>query len=100
VLKSGGQGSGSIAERTDRDPAIAAAWRLPYSRSSFESVGHEVGKLFAGKRADIEEVLIRAYELPEAAVSVSVSLDRVSLPMEEPKPRPPDETEAVPREFT
>ena len=63
--------------------------RLPYSRSSFERVGHEVGKLFAGKRAGIEEMLIRAYELPKEAVSVSVSLDRVSLPMEEPKPRPP-----------
>jgi hypothetical protein len=63
--------------------------RLPYSRSSFERVGHEVGKLFAGKRAGIEETLIRAYELPKEAVSVSVSLDRVSLPMEEPKPRPP-----------
>ncbi len=63
--------------------------RLPYSRSSFERIGHEVGELFAENRAPIEEALIRAFEVPERAKSVSVSLDRVSLPMEEPKPRPP-----------
>ena len=63
--------------------------RLPYSRSSFERVGHEVGELFAAKRVPIEETLIRLFEVPEQAKSVSVSLDRVSLPMEEPKPRPP-----------
>jgi hypothetical protein len=63
--------------------------RLPYSRSSFERVGHEVGELFADKRVPIEETLIRAFEVPKEAKSISVSLDRVSLPMEEPKPRPP-----------
>jgi hypothetical protein len=63
--------------------------RLPYSRSSFERIGHEVGELFARRRVPIEEALIRAYEVPKEAKSVSVSLDRVSLPMEEPKPRPP-----------
>ena len=63
--------------------------RLPYSRSSFERVGHEVGELFAEKHVPIEETLIRTYEVPKQARSVSVSLDRVSLPMEEPKPRGP-----------
>lgn len=63
--------------------------RLPYSRSSFERVGHEVGARHAAKRVTVEETLIRAFEVPKEAASVSVSLDRVSLPMEEPKPRPP-----------
>lgn len=63
--------------------------RLPYSRSSFERVGHEVGELFAKKRVPIEETLIRAFEVPKEARSVSVSLDRVTVPMEEPKPRRP-----------
>lgn len=63
--------------------------RLPYSRSSFERVGHEVAELFAEKRVPIEESLIRAFEVPAQARSVSTSLDRVALPMEEPKPRGP-----------
>jgi hypothetical protein len=37
----------------------------------------------------IEEALIRSFEVPAEAKSVSVSLDRVTVPMEEPKPRPP-----------
>ena len=37
---------------------------------------------------DIEEALIEEYEVPAAARSVSVSLGRVSVAMEEPRPRP------------
>jgi hypothetical protein len=37
---------------------------------------------------DIEDVLIDAYEIPQEARSVSVSLDRVSVAMEEPRDRP------------
>jgi hypothetical protein len=61
---------------------------LPYSRSSFERVGHEVGGLYVREQSVIENRLIRAYEPPSNAASVSVSLDRVSVAMEEPKPRP------------
>jgi hypothetical protein len=62
--------------------------RLEYSRSSFERVAHEVGALYVEAHADIEDALIEAYEVPADARSITVSLDRVSVPMEEPRPRP------------
>jgi hypothetical protein len=57
--------------------------RVPYARASFERVGHTVGAQYMGRRAAIEEEVSEEYEVPPAAVSVSVALDRVSLPMEE-----------------
>lgn len=62
--------------------------RLPYARASFERVAHLVGALAVASRQDIEDLLIDAYEIPAEAKSISVSLDRVSVPMEEPRPRP------------
>jgi len=78
------QGTSREAEQTAQ-----RLGQLPYSRSSFERVGHEVGARFGERRADIEEALIRAYEVPENAAAVSASLDRVSIPMEQEKPRGP-----------
>ncbi len=63
--------------------------RLPYSRASFERVAHLVGALAVAGHQDIEDALIDAVEVPEEARSISVSLDRVSVPMEEPRQRPP-----------
>ena len=62
--------------------------RLPYSRSSFERVAHLVGALAVADRQDSEDVLIDTVEVPSEARSVSVSRDRVSVPMAEPRPRP------------
>ena len=62
--------------------------RLPYSRASFERVAHMVGALAVANRQDIEDALIDAYEVPKEGRSISVSLDRVSVPMEEPRKRP------------
>src|SRR5207237_4854370 len=62
--------------------------RLPDSSSWFERVTHLVGALAVADHQDIEDALIDAVEVPEEASSVSVSLDRVSVPMEEPRPRP------------
>ena len=62
--------------------------RLPYARSSFERVAHWVGALAVAERQDLEDALIDAYEVAEEARSVSVSLDRVSVPIEEPRARP------------
>lgn len=62
--------------------------RLPYSRSSFERVGQAVGALFESSRLDVEEALAESEQVPAEARSVSVSLDRVAVPMEEPRQRP------------
>ena len=79
-----------VQQGTSRDAAATAEeyGRLPYSRSSFEQVAHLVGALAVAEHQDIEDVLIDAVEVPPEARSVSVSLDRVSVPMEEPRPRP------------
>src|SRR5574337_1635334 len=60
-----------------------------YSRCSFERVAHAVGELYGDRNDVIEDALITAYEPPEEARSVSVGLDRVSMPMIEPRARPP-----------
>src|SRR5260221_12472551 len=53
----------------------------------FHNVGQVVGRRFVGAREQIEEVLIESYEIPSDACSVSVSIDRVSVPMQEPRKR-------------
>jgi hypothetical protein len=72
----------------DAEDSAQQMQRLPYSRSSFERVGHLVGELYTTSHAEIEDTLIRTFEVPNEAASVSVSVDRVSLPMEEPRKRP------------
>lgn len=80
----------SVQMNTSREAAASAAKmeRLPYSRTSFEKVAHIVGAFAVASNKDIEDTLIEAYEIPDEAVSVSVSLDRVSIPIEVPRPRP------------
>lgn len=80
-----------LARGTSREAEDASAVErtLPYSRSSFEKVGHAVGVAMRDRRVDIEEMLIAEMEIPNNAVSASVALDRTTVPMEEPRPRPP-----------
>jgi hypothetical protein len=62
--------------------------RLPYSRSSFERVAHLVGEMYEIRSDEVEDALVAAYEIPTDARSVSVGMDRIAVPMEEPRPRP------------
>ena len=77
------QGTAREAESTSREIG-----RLPYCASTFERVGHQVGRLFQEHHADIEDLLIEEHQVSEHAVAVSISLDRVSVPMEEERKRP------------
>jgi hypothetical protein len=77
------QGTSREAEMTGRQVG-----RLPYSRSSFERVGHAVGAIYEVQHAPIEDALIAEYSVPGEARSITTGLDRVSIPMEEPLSRP------------
>jgi hypothetical protein len=79
-----------VSQTTSREAAEGAkkTGRLMYSRSAFEDLAHLVGEHYVPRHKDVEDALISAYVPPTAAASVSAALDRVSLPMEEPRPRP------------
>ena len=62
--------------------------RLPYSRASFERVAHELGEDWVRNHAEIEDVILEAFEVSPESASISVGLDRVSVPMEEPRAKP------------
>ena len=47
--------------------------RLPYARSSFESIGQAVGRQYTAVRVDLEESLIEEYPVPADVASISVS---------------------------
>ena len=47
-----------------------------------------VGELWLEHHADIEDALIEAFEVAAEAASISVAIDRASVPMEEEVPRP------------
>lgn len=77
------QGTAREAEQTAKQLG-----RLPYSRCSFDRVGHAVGKRYLEQRESVEQQLIEQFELPAGAQGVSVSLDRISVPIEEQRARP------------
>lgn len=83
-----------MANDVQRGPSREAAdaarqsGRFAYSRASFERVAHLVGEHWLREHADIEDQLAQEFVIPTEAVAMSVALDRVSVPMEEPAKRP------------
>lgn len=67
---------------------------LPYSRSSHFRVGDEIGTRWEEIRDGIEGGLATEMALPEAAAAISVAVDRVSMPMAEPRPLTPADIDA------
>jgi len=57
---------------------------MPYSRSSLERGGDRLGERWEQIRSEAEDQLAADFEVPEEATTVSVSFDRVAVPMEEP----------------
>lgn len=62
---------------------------LPASRTSLARVATEMGRRWETRRVEAEDYLMSEFEVPEKAVAVSVSVDRVSVPIEEPRKRAP-----------
>src|SRR5208282_5658312 len=75
-----------VQQRTSREAETSGRrmGRLPYSHASFEHVAHAVGEMYVGQHEQIEHTLIEAFVVPKEAYNVSVSLDRVTVAMEEP----------------
>jgi hypothetical protein len=76
-----------VQQRTSREAESSGQrlGRLPYSHASFEKVAHAVGETYVEQHQQVEQTLIEAFVVPEQTHNVSVSLDRVSVPMEEPR---------------
>lgn len=72
-----------VSQVTSREAHIMGKelMRLPYSRSSIERVAHAVGAEYLQRREHVEPKLIETCELPTGVASVSVSVDRVTVPM-------------------
>jgi len=57
---------------------------MPYSRSSLDRGGDSVGLRWEEIRSEAEDQLAADFVVPDEATTVSASVDRVSVPMEEP----------------
>ena len=62
---------------------------LQQSRTTLARTGEMLGQQWEENRLEGEDYLMAVFEVPEKAGSISVSIDRVSLPMEEPIRRGP-----------
>jgi hypothetical protein len=77
------QGPQREAERTAQMLNV-----LPYSDSSFHRVTQALGERWVAHRDEIEADLIKGLAIPAESTGITVSLDRVATPMEEPRTRP------------
>jgi len=62
---------------------------LGADRNRIHRGAEALGRRWEEHREDGEDHLVRSLIIPKEAVSVSVSVDRASIPMEEPRKRPP-----------
>ena len=58
---------------------------LPVSRTTLARTAEAMGQRWEEHRLDAEDAVMASFEVPEEAVAVSVSVDRVSVPMAEPR---------------
>ena len=65
---------------------LVTAHRLPPSRSTLERMAQRIGDVARTHAPRIEAYVRRDELLPEGAAAVSTGLDRVAVPMEEPRP--------------
>lgn len=79
-----------LQQGTAREAAATGSelGRLPYAAASFDHIGHAVATRYREHIETTEQALIEAYRLPAEATGIAVSLDRVCIPVEEPRPRP------------
>jgi hypothetical protein len=78
----------------EAEPMCASLGVLPISRSAHFRVGVSVGERWEALRDEVEPRLVDQMELPEKATALSVSVDRISLPMAEPRERTAEDLEA------
>lgn len=79
------QGFAKHDMRSHREDLVAAH-RLPPSRTTLERIAQRVGDEAGQSRARIDAYVRRDEALPEGAHALSLGLDRVAVPMEEPRP--------------
>lgn len=76
------------------DTICRSAGVLPHSRAAQDRIGVALGERWEKLRKGAETELVEALEIPAAATTVSVAVDRISLPMAEPRPATPDDIAA------
>ena len=65
---------------------LVTAHRVPPSRTTLERIAQRVGDAAGAARSRIEAYVRRDEALPKGACAISLGLDRVAVPMEEPRP--------------
>lgn len=68
--------------------SLADSGMRDVSRSEVERQAQELGEWLERDRELLEDSMLQELAIPQEAVTLAVSVDRVSVPIEEPRPRP------------